>query len=450
MDTSVPIREGTFWLGLFIADRGLAEVLPSNIARGWIHFVVGTIAILYGLGLLSEPSVTWQNRLIGAALASVLIVGFAFASRLLSRHGPRRGIWKRNASSDVVTDIIEERNRFRRQYLSPYEVKVCFTHLDDYQLIFELDYLVWCTGYRLKAIKGHIFYKVLDASVSTFDRRDASGLGSSPIIDPDQERFLPNGGAYAITLHQPISHSVVSDLRSAVSDERCQIQFFIDDLELSVVPPDDLGRGGEEMLTKFYGVVYRCGFHCERIPWPDQATLPMTKPRDEIRFDYLPDSPMNHGWKQGYSSNPIPADATWKAATDFPGGMSMALSDLGCAIDYTIGRSAVLSKRIVCDFKFSNTAMIWVRVKLATRDNSKTEQGFIKFLLGSGQPVFVPRYKEWELPIDPPSLGSGWHHLDIDLIDAVNRTWGQNGWQLSELVTIRVRGDLSISPIKLY
>jgi len=173
-------------------------------------------------------------------------------------------------------------------------------------------------------------------------------------------------------------------------------------------------------------------------------------PHEEIRFDYLPDSPTNHGWKQGYPSNAIPADAIWRAATDFPGGMAMALSDLGCAIDYTIGRSAALSKRIVCDFKFSNTAILFVRVKLATRDKLKTEQGFIKFVLGNGQPFFVSRYHEWELPIEPPSLGNGWHRLDIDLIEAVNRTWGQQGWLLSELVTIRLRGALSVSPIKLY
>lgn len=128
----------------------------------------------------------------------------------------------------------------------------------------------------------------------------------------------------------------------------------------------------------------------------------------------------------------------------------MALSDLGCAIDYSVGGGTVLSKRLVCDFKFGNQAMIFVRVKLATLDNFKTEEGFIKFEIRGGQIRWVPKYNEWELPIDPPPLGDGWHHLDIDLVDAVNQTWGQKGWRLSELVKIRLRGELSISPIKLY
>jgi hypothetical protein len=172
--------------------------------------------------------------------------------------------------------------------------------------------------------------------------------------------------------------------------------------------------------------------------------------REEINFNYLPDPLTKHGWRQGYASNVIPTDAVWKAATEFPGGMSMALSDLGCAIDYPLTAGAVLSKRIVCDFKSSATAMIFVRVKLATRDGSKPEEGFIKFEIRGGLPRWVPKYHEWELPIDPPPLGNGWHHLDIDLVDAVNRTWGQDGWCLRELDKIRLRGELSISPIRLY
>jgi hypothetical protein len=69
--------------------------------------------------------------------------------------------------------------------------------------------------------------------------------------------------------------------------------------------------------------------------------------REEINFNYLPDPLTKHGWRQGYASNVIPTDAVWKAATEFPGGMSMALSDLGCAIDYPLTAGAVLSKRIV-------------------------------------------------------------------------------------------------------
>jgi hypothetical protein len=175
-------------------------------------------------------------------------------------------------------------------------------------------------------------------------------------------------------------------------------------------------------------------------------------PREEIRFDYLPDSPLNHGWKVGYATNPVPPDAVWKAATDAPilGSMTMELSDAGCAIERQMGRGAALSTQFVCDVKFSDNTMLFIRVGLVTRDESQKRHGFIKFTLGTGRPFWTKQWDEWTMPINPPPLGNGWHRLEISISDSVVKTWGQNGWILSELLTIRLRGHLGISPIKLY
>jgi hypothetical protein len=171
-------------------------------------------------------------------------------------------------------------------------------------------------------------------------------------------------------------------------------------------------------------------------------------PRDEIRFDYLPDSPLSHGWRSaGWAKHPIPADASWKAAPH--GGMVMELSDIYCPIVYEVGSKAALSTRLVCDLRFSTGAELFVVIRLLTRDGSGNRDCGIKFELSRRQPYYTKQYDEWVLPIDPPSLGNGWYHLDISLTDAVGRTWGQAGWTLSELLRIRLRGHLAISPIQL-
>ena len=131
--------------------------------------------------------------------------------------------------------------------------------------------------------------------------------------------------------------------------------------------------------------------------------------------------------------------------------MFLDLSDTGCAIDYEVSKNASLCTRFVCDANFrDNTAMLFVRVRLVTRDASDRRWGFIKFDLAEPQPKFVEQYNEWVLPIRPASLGNGWRHLDISLTDAVYETWGHDGWLLSGLLVIRLRGHLSISPIRLY
>lgn len=171
-----------------------------------------------------------------------------------------------------------------------------------------------------------------------------------------------------------------------------------------------------------------------------------------IGFDYLPASPTNNGWKVGYPKrHPIPADAAWMAAPNSPtaGGMTMELSDVIFAMDYNIPANAALSTRFICDFKFSNTAMLFIQVKLATRDESDKRTGWLKFELGIGQPHFNKEYTEWVLPISPQASGNGWYHLDLPLVDSVARTWEREGWCLIGLLTIRLRGHLRISPIKL-
>jgi hypothetical protein len=169
--------------------------------------------------------------------------------------------------------------------------------------------------------------------------------------------------------------------------------------------------------------------------------------RDEIRFDYLPDSPLAHGWKSaGWAKHPIPTDAAWEPTSD--GGMLMKLSDIYCPIVYQVGTKAALSRRLVCDLTFLTGAELFVLVRL-TRDGSDDRDGGIKFELSRRQPSYTAKYDEWVLPIDPPSLGNGRHHLDISLTDSVGRTWGQAGWKLSELLKIRIRGHLSISPFGL-
>jgi hypothetical protein len=175
-----------------------------------------------------------------------------------------------------------------------------------------------------------------------------------------------------------------------------------------------------------------------------------------ISFGYLPDSPLRYGWKKGYASSPDLAPNTeWRLAPNapIPGSMAMELLDQRYAIDFDLNPDARLSTRLTCAAKFiDDSAMIFVAVHVVTQDGPTPVRKLIKFKLGIGAPFPTEGYvdQEWTLLINPESLGNGWRRLSIALPDAVERTWGRFGWQFRELLTIRLRGHIHISPIRLY
>jgi hypothetical protein len=174
---------------------------------------------------------------------------------------------------------------------------------------------------------------------------------------------------------------------------------------------------------------------------------------ERINFDYLPDSPLNHGWTLGYKDNVPGPGAKWLVPTDAraPGCISIEMDDLNCAIDFRVSQNGALSDRLACDVKFSDSTMLFVRVQLGSRDGSQTTK-LIKYILGteSASPTKGWEEFEWTLPISPPALPNGWRRLDISFADSVNQTWARFGWSFRSVRMIRLRGKLCISPIRLY
>jgi len=172
----------------------------------------------------------------------------------------------------------------------------------------------------------------------------------------------------------------------------------------------------------------------------------------QINFDYLPDSPLNHGWTVAYNS-PGPG-AKWLVPVDASssGSIAIEMEDLGCAIDFRVDPNAALCDRLTCDAKLSDgTALFFLSVQLANRSGAQTTK-FIKYVLGTDKPSPTPGYadSEWTLPIKPLPLPGGWRRLDITFAESVAQTWGAFGWSFRSLVAIRLRGRISVSPISLF
>ncbi len=178
-----------------------------------------------------------------------------------------------------------------------------------------------------------------------------------------------------------------------------------------------------------------------------------TPPHDELRFDYLPDSPLNHGWQVSYGEPG--ATARWNPAPDAPTPGSMLVEmDARCAIEHGLSPSAGLCDRVLCEIRFTATTMFFVELELASHDG-KTKPGrrtWIKYILSTGEPFPTRDYEkfEWTVPIAGTPLPHGWRRLEMPVAADAIRTWGRDGWELRRLLCVRIRGNLSISAIRFY
>jgi len=172
----------------------------------------------------------------------------------------------------------------------------------------------------------------------------------------------------------------------------------------------------------------------------------------ELRFDYLPDSPLKNNWTLCYGD---PEKVHFTLATNAPEkGSLSAHTSIDYSIEYEIPKEiGELSDglRLSIRFKGENDTMFWTEVEMANVDGSKWEKRWIKHYKGNkpSRQVDKPYDDEWERWMSGIELTNGWSDFLISLKDAVKETWGNDGWVFKGLTKISIRGNISISPIKI-
>jgi len=174
----------------------------------------------------------------------------------------------------------------------------------------------------------------------------------------------------------------------------------------------------------------------------------------EIRFDYLPDGLTKHGWKPGYQDQAEPEAGAYSSPNDapVPGCLSIK-TRLNFALDYRLPPMVCDGLRF--DAQYSETTMIFTEVSLKSRDGSLFARRWIKYYVSSSgdngmrAAVTEGSPNEYTLWWPATALPNRWVSFDISLPEAVRHTWGNQGWAYEALNTFRIRGSLSISPIRL-
>jgi len=170
----------------------------------------------------------------------------------------------------------------------------------------------------------------------------------------------------------------------------------------------------------------------------------------EIVFGYLPSSPLSNGWKLAYRDTE--AEPTFASPSDVPGacGLSMDVKHK-YAIDYELPQRTQLANELELAIKYDADAMFYIIVNVTSRDGSQRDYGWLNIRLGNAPSRQHKDYpKEFVVFVTAERLGNGWVRMRLRLPEIVRAAMGSRGWVYDSVKAIRLRGCISVSPIKFF
>jgi hypothetical protein len=179
----------------------------------------------------------------------------------------------------------------------------------------------------------------------------------------------------------------------------------------------------------------------------------------KIPFDYAPDSPENHGWVLVLDDpdGPRKERPAFELVSDYQGSPALRIEPKErYYIDYQIegeARSACKSVEFIAELEKDSALYTQLNARRKVQSTPKAPWTvWLMFKVGTGGPyLHSKRPHECIVPVSPTPLGEGWSLLRVSLPNQVENTpFGEDGWEFAELVSLRVRGNISLSSITLY
>jgi hypothetical protein len=164
----------------------------------------------------------------------------------------------------------------------------------------------------------------------------------------------------------------------------------------------------------------------------------------EIRFDYLPSSPLENGWIKVSDTDAIP---NFHKAAQFRGGLLMQTGGRVFAMDYYIPVKAKSANGVKFKAEFRQEAKFYTELDvLKTAGSLETENWWFQHVKGDKNqaPVKDPKNREWVFYIQPTD---GQAQFDIDVVSEAAQVL--QGKSFDRIKTVRLRGDICLSPIQI-
>ena len=177
-------------------------------------------------------------------------------------------------------------------------------------------------------------------------------------------------------------------------------------------------------------------------PWTTSGLI------QKIDFDYpVGDSPLEYGWtlEGTRPAFEYPAD-------DFFGRVIAIQRVKKYTLDYDVRPDAGgLGKVVEFAAKLDPGAAIYTHINVQSNDHSTSEKVWIQFRVETRPPRRAAGHDdEWVMYLMPTPFKGNWQLFHIDLIDAVNQTFGNDGWSFEQLIGFRLTGNLELACISVF
>jgi len=196
-----------------------------------------------------------------------------------------------------------------------------------------------------------------------------------------------------------------------------------------------------------------------------RTTILATSPKPKIRtlgylkFDYLPQKPMDQGWDLRVETKPpneksLPPDCLSAIKPPTPG--SIEIKDNGIYyMDYSIEPINSFANLVEFCIKPTKSSRFYLSIELSSRDKKYRKTRWLKYVVGEGQPEplinkITNEITEWTIYKEGEPLEDGWTRLKLQLHEDVESTFGREGFVYQSVKRIRLRGSMCLSPITFY
>lgn len=164
------------------------------------------------------------------------------------------------------------------------------------------------------------------------------------------------------------------------------------------------------------------------------------------QVDFLPSSPLEHGWRFAELASSAQRPKFYTADKAPERGSITICAQGEYKLDYALLENLQCAN--VAKFLYKLPASVYFHVRMISRDGQRHRTGY----LGVGHGSDAPHNwndGEWQVFANAKPLAAGWYSATFALEDAVQQSFGQEGWRFDALLEIRVRGNTTVSPIVL-
>jgi hypothetical protein len=120
-------------------------------------------------------------------------------------------------------------------------------------------------------------------------------------------------------------------------------------------------------------------------------------------------------------------------------------------MDYSLPQQAQSSDELELAIKYDAEAFFYIIVNVTSQDGSQRDYGWLNVRLGNAPSQgHKDVQKEFLVFVTPERLGNGWVRMRLRLPEIVNVAMGSRGWVYDSVQKIRLRGCISVSPIKFF